>query len=213
MINLVTLSRERGSGGRPIAQQLAAELGMQCYGKEIIFEIARNAGVSRESVEKFDQEHYNKWHLMVDSLRMSSHLSPDYGLSFNRSAIEPEIFFTQDKYLKGTQDILKKLAARPGVILLGRGTQVIFKERADALHLRLVAPLEIRIQRIQELLKVNAKEAAKHVLDVDKSRAAYLRDFYGVDVNDGRYYHLTINTGLFSYEQTIEIIKKAMNLL
>ena len=213
MINLVTISRERGSGGRPVAQQLAAELGMQCFGKEIIYEIARSAGVSRESVEKFDQEHYNKWHLMVDSLRMSTHLSPDYGLSFNLSAIEPEIFFTQDKYLKATQEILKKLASRPGVILMGRGTQVIFKDRADALHLRLVAPLDIRIKRIQELMKMSVKEAAKHVMELDRSRAAYLRDFYGVDVNDGRYYHLTINTGLFNYEQTLEIVKKAMGLL
>ena len=213
MINLVTISRERGSGGRPIALQLATELGMQCFGKEIIYEIARNAGVSKESVEKFDQEHYNKWHLMVDSLRMSTHLSPDYGISFNLSVIEPEIFFTQDKYLKATQDILKKLATRPGVILLGRGTQVIFKDRVDALHLRLVAPLEVRIKRIQDLLKINVKEAAKHVMELDKSRAAYLKDFYSVDVNDGRYYHLTINTGLFNYEQTLEIIKNAMSLL
>jgi cytidylate kinase len=213
MINLITISRERGSGGRPLAQRLAAELGLKCYGKEIIYEIAQSAGVSEESVEKFDQEHYNKWHLMVDSLRMSTHLSPDYGLGFNLSAIEPEIFFTQDRYLKATQEILKKLASHPRVILLGRGAQVIFKNRTDALHIRLVAPLNIRIQRIQELLKLSAKEAAKHVTDIDKSRAAYLRDFYGVDVNDSVYYHLTINTGLMDYGQAIDIIKRGMEIL
>ena len=185
----------------------------KCYGKEIIYEIAQSAGVSEESVEKFDQEHYNKWHLMVDSLRMSTHLSPDYGLGFNLSAIEPEIFFTQDRYLKATQEILKKLASHPGVILLGRGAQVIFKNRTDALHIRLVAPLNIRIKRIQELLKLSAKEAAKHVTDIDRSRAAYLRDFYGVDVNDSVYYHLTINSGLMDYGQALDIIKRAMEIL
>jgi cytidylate kinase len=213
MINLITISRERGSGGRPIAKQLAAELGMQCYGKEIIYEIAQRAGVSQESVEKFDQEYYNKWHLMVDSLRMSTHLSPDYGLSFNLSTIEPEIFFTQDKYLRSTQEILKRLAKHPGVILLGRGTQVIFKDRADALHIRLVAPLPIRIKRIQELMNMSSKESAKHVMELDKSRAAYLRDFYRVDASDANSYHLTLNTGLMNYDQTIEIIKKAMRIL
>lgn len=213
MINLITISRERGSGGRSLALQLAAELGLQCYGKEIIYEIAQSAGVSEESVEKFDQEHYNKWHLMVDSLRMSTHLSPDYGLGFNLSAIEPEIFFTQDRYLKATQAILKKLASRPGVILLGRGTQVIFKDRPDALHIRLVAPLNIRIKRIQELRKLSTKEAARHVTEIDRSRAAYLRDFYGVDVNDAVYYHLTINSGLIDYAQALHIIKRAMEIL
>ncbi|MFN8008362.1 MAG: cytidylate kinase-like family protein [Terriglobia bacterium] len=213
MMNLITISRERGSGGRSLAQRLAAELGMQFYGKEIIYEIAQSAGVSQESVQKFDQEHYNKWHLMVDSLRMSTHLSPDYGLGFNLSSIEPEIFFTQDRYLKATQEILKKLATQPRVILLGRGTQVIFRNRKDALHLRLVAPLEVRVQRIQAHLGLSYKEAVKQVTDVDKSRAAYLRDFYGVNVNDAAYYHLTINSGLMTYENSMDLIKKAMEVL
>ena len=150
---------------------------------------------------------------MVDSLRMSAHLSPDYGLGFNLSAIEPEIFFTQDRYLKATQAILKKLASRPGVILLGRGTQVIFKSRPDAFHIRLVAPQDIRVKRVQDLLKLSAKEAAKHVTEIDRSRAAYLRDFYSVDVNDAVYYHLTINSGLMDYGQAIDLIKRAMEIL
>jgi cytidylate kinase len=212
MINLITISRERGSGGRSIATRLAKDLELQCYGKEIIYDIAQSAGVAAESVEKYDQEHYNKWNLIVDSLRISSHFSPDYGLNFNLANIEPEIFFTEDKYLKATQEILTKLASRPGVILLGRGSQVIFKDRKDALHMRLVAPLPLRIQRTAQLLSISAKEAAKNVTELDKSRASYLRDFYSADVDDAKLYHLTINTGLFDYDKTCEIIKHAMRL-
>ena len=209
MINLITISRERGSGGRSIATRLAQQLGMKCFGKEIVFDIAQSAGVAAESVEKYDQEHYSKWNLIVDSLRISSHFSPDYGLNFNLSNIEPEIFFTEDKYLKTTQEILRKLASQSGVFL-GRGSQVIFKDRQDALHIRLVAPLELRIQRIAKLLNISIKEATKNVLEVDKSRTSYLRDFYSVDVNDAKFYHLAINTGRFDYDQTCEIIKHAI---
>ena len=210
MINLSTISRERGSGGRSVATRLAKDLNMQCFGKEIIYDIAQSAGVAEESVEKYDQEHYNKWNLIVDSLRISSHFSPDYGLNFNLANIEPEIFFTEDKYLKATQEILRKFASKPGVILLGRGSQVIFKDRKDALHIRLAAPLPLRIQRIAEMLNVTSKEAAKNVSDIDRSRANYLRDFYAADLNDATLYHLTINTGLFDYDQTCEIIKHAI---
>jgi len=209
MINLITISRERGSGGRSIATRLAQQLGMKCFGKEIVFDIAQSAGVAAESVEKYDQEHYSKWNLIVDSLRISSHFSPDYGLNFNLSNIEPEIFFTEDKYLKTTQEILRKLASQSGVFL-GRGSQVIFKDRQDALHIRLVAPLELRIQRIAKLLNISIKEATKNVLEVDKSRTSYLRDFYSVDVNDAKFYHLAINTGRFDYDQTCQIIKHAI---
>jgi len=182
---------------------------MKCFGKEIVFDIAQSAGVAAESVEKYDQEHYSKWNLIVDSLRISSHFSPDYGLNFNLSNIEPEIFFTEDKYLKTTQEILRKLASQSGVFL-GRGSQVIFKDRQDALHIRLVAPLELRIQRIAKLLNISIKEATKNVLEVDKSRTSYLRDFYSVDVNDAKFYHLAINTGRFDYDQTCQIIKHAI---
>jgi cytidylate kinase len=210
MINLITISRERGSGGRSVGTRLAQDLGMECFGKEIIYDIAQSAGVAKESVEKYDQEHYNKWNLLVDSLRISSHFSPDYGFNFSLANIEPEIFFTEDKYLKTTQEILTKLGSRPGVILLGRGSQIIFKDRRDALHIRLVAPLPIRIARIAEMLKISEKEAAKNVAELDKSRARYLQNFYSVNVNAAEFYHLTINTGCFDYEQTCDIIKHAM---
>jgi cytidylate kinase len=213
MIGLITISRERGSGGRSVATRLAQDLGMQCYGKEIIYDIAKSAEVAAESVEKYDQEHYNKWNLIADSLRISSHFSPDYGLNFNLANIEPEIFFTEDKYLKTTQEILTKLASRPGTILLGRGSQVIFKDRADALHVRLVAPLALRIERTAEMLNISQKEAAKNVADLDRSRANYLQAFYSMDVNDASLYHLTINTGLMTYDQTCQIVKRAMELL
>ena len=210
MINLITISRERGSGGRSVGDRLAQDLGMECFGKEIVYDIAQSAGVAKESVEKYDQEHYNKWNLIVDSLRISSHFSPDYGFNFSLANIEPEIFFTEDKYLKATQEILTKLGSRPGVILLGRGSQMIFKDRKDALHIRLVAPLPVRIARITEMLKVSEKEAAKNVADLDRSRAGYLRNFYGTEVNDAQFYHLTINTGQFGYDQTCDVIKHAM---
>jgi cytidylate kinase len=213
MINLITISRERGSGGRSIGTRLAQTLDMKCLGKEMIFEIAQSAGVAAESVEKYDQEHYNKWNLIVDSLRISSHFSPDYGLNFNLSNIEPEIFFTEDRYLKATQEIMKKLATQSRVIFLGRGSQVIFKDRKDALHIRLVAPLELRIRRVAEMLNVSIKEASKNVAEVDKSRAAYLHDFYSVDVNDAKSYHLTINTGPFDYNQTSQLILEAIGLM
>jgi cytidylate kinase len=213
MINLITISRERGSGGRSVATRLAQDLGMQCYGKEIIFHIAQKAGVATESVEKYDQEHYNKWNLIIDSLRISSHFSPDYGFSFNLGSVEPEIFFTEDKYLKTTQEILAKLASQPGVILLGRGSQIIFRDRKDALHVRLVAPLPLRVQRTAQLLNVSEKEAARNVAELDKSRASYLRDFYSEDGTDAKLYHLTINTGQFDYAQTCELIKHATKLL
>ncbi|MEW5974697.1 MAG: cytidylate kinase-like family protein [Acidobacteriota bacterium] len=213
MINLITISRERGSGGRSLGSRLANRLGMRLCGKELVYEIARSLGVAEESVAKYDQESYSKWNLLVDSLRISSHFSPDYGLNYNLSHIEPEIFFTEDRYLKATQEILKQLAAEPGLIVLGRGSQIVFKDRRDALHVRLVAPWDIRVSRIAGMLGVSAKEAGKNIAEIDRSRANYLRHFYAADVNDSTLYHLTLNTGQFDYDQCCEFILDAVRVL
>jgi len=63
------------------------------------------------------------------------------------------------------------------------------------------------------MLNVSIKEASKNVAEVDKSRAAYLHDFYSVDVNDAKSYHLTINTGPFDYNQTSQLILEAIGLM
>jgi hypothetical protein len=124
--------------------------------------ISPSAGVAKESVEKYDQE-YNKWNLIVDSLRISSHFSRITATS--ASPTSGEIFFTEDKYLKTTQEILTKLGSRPGVILLVRPSDDL-QECGCYFDIRLVAPLPVRIARVAEMLKVSEKEAAKKIVEL-----------------------------------------------
>jgi cytidylate kinase len=210
MVKIITISRECGSGGSTIARMLAQELNMQCVGKELIYEIARHAGVQIALVEKYDQDSYNKWNLILDSLCLGGRFSPDYGVQTPASPPDPETFFTEEKYRQTAHEILLKLAESPGIIFLGRGSQVVFQNRPEAFHLRLVAPLDLRIRRIAEFLKLPHKEAARKVQQMDKSRERYLRDFYSADVANPDLYHLTLNTGLFNFEQACRIVKEAM---
>jgi cytidylate kinase len=211
MFKIVTISRECGSGGSAIARRLAQALNLQCVGKELVYEIARHAGVQTALVEKYDQDSYSKWNLILDSLCLGGRLSADYGVTSSASTPEPETFFTEEKYRQTTQAILLKLAESPGIIFLGRGSQVVFRNRPDALHLRLVAPLDLRIRRIAETLQLPAREAARKVQEMDKSRERYLRDFYSAEVADPDLYHLTLNTGRFSLGETCRLIQEAIH--
>ena len=101
---------------------------------------------------------------------------------------------------------IRKLAAAGGVVLIGRGAHIICANLSNALHVRLVAPLETRVQHIADYFKLSEKEAAKYVEKTDRSRKEYVRRYFGVDVADPHQYHLVINAGRVGYQEAAKII-------
>lgn len=52
MVKIITISREFGSGGRTIGKEVAKQLGIPCYDKELIEKIAEETGYDKEFVEE-----------------------------------------------------------------------------------------------------------------------------------------------------------------
>ena len=116
MINLITISRERGSGGRFVGTRLAKEFGMKLFGKEIIYDIARAAGVAAE-VEAVE----NDSGLAVDSIEFDGHAPA--GLEGEHRRVELEVEPHQrrgDGGIRGEQPGEEAEAEPPGRELLGR---------------------------------------------------------------------------------------------
>jgi len=152
---------------------------------------AQSAGVAKESVEKYDQENYNKWNLIVDSLRISSHFSP-ITASISVWPTLNQRFLHRRQVPESDPGDSDQAGEPPGVILLGRGSQMIFKDRKDALpH----SPCSTRFQCGSPLLQKCSKSQRKRPQErgeLDKSRAGYLRNFYSTDVIDAQFYHLIL---------------------
>ena len=81
------------------------------------------------------------------------------------------------------------------------------------LHVRIVAPLEARLERIQETRKINAGDAQKLAGEREKASANYLKRFYNVDWADPLNYHLLINTDKWELEAAVQLIVQAVSLL
>ena len=64
---IITISREFGSGGRFIGEEVAKKLGIAYYDKNIINEIAEKSGLSpeyiRENAELSPKKDYSHMHL------------------------------------------------------------------------------------------------------------------------------------------------------
>jgi cytidylate kinase len=98
------------------------------------------------------------------------------------------------------------LAEAGHVILVGRGAGVITRRMANVFHVRLVASLQKRIERMQKLANLSAKEAEKFIARRERGRGRYLRAYFHTRVDDDSNYHLVLNTDLLPLRDVAELI-------
>jgi len=109
-----------------------------------------------------------------------------------------------------TSETILHLAEMGHVILIGRGATVITAKLPKVFHVRLVAPLEKRIEHAQEFYKMSKKAAHDFILREDGGRKRYLNKYFNARIDDPLLYHLIINTGLVSYDEAARMIADAM---
>lgn len=185
---VITISREYGSGGRAIGEQLANELGIPFYNKELILMAAKESGLSEEYIKKTEQ------------MKSTSFL---YGLYMGTQSLpmNDQIFLVQSK-------IIRQIAEEGPCVIVGRCADYILRERGDLLNVFIHAPLSFRAERAK---KVYAKEAGNmedFVKKQDKKRASFYNYFSQNKWGDARHYHLAISS-VYGVDFAVETLKHA----
>ena len=115
-------------------------------------------------------------------------------------------------YHDAVKDIMHELAAVGRVVIVGRAGQVVLHGVQGVLHVRVCAPLELRVERIAQRHGVPLDAARAQVLTSDQTRMRYLRRYYHAKWDDHDWYDLVINTGELSGEDAAHIICEAARL-
>ena len=191
----ITISRQAGCGGVIVAEKLAEYL-------------QQHAAVSSKPWAIFDRTLMQQ--VLADH-RLPAHL--EKFLPEDRvSAIEDtlaDIFGvrpTAETLVQQTAETILKFAELGNVIIVGRGANFITAKQPHVLHVRLVAPLENRMERIVRDDKKSPAEARKFCLEEDQQRARYIKTYFHADINDPVNYHLVINTTRLSEEIVAKLI-------
>jgi cytidylate kinase len=109
--------------------------------------------------------------------------------------------------VRQTAETILGLAKLGNAILIGRGANIITARLDSVFHVRLVAPLETRLQRIQENEHLDRKAALAFIHREDRGRRRYLKKYYHQEINDPLLYHLIINTDLVGYDNAARFIR------
>ncbi len=191
----VTISRQAGCGAVLIAEKLAHYLQQRSPHESATWTV-------------FDRE-------LMDKV-LADHNLPKYLAQFlpedRASQIEDtlaDIFGVHpptQKVVQQTAETLLQLAELGNAILIGRAGNIVTAKLPNVLHVRLVAPLDDRIERICRDDHKSPAEARRFCLEEEQARARYVKTYFHADINDALLYHLVINTSRVGCENAARII-------
>ena len=197
---VLTVSREFGSGGGRIAQSIAMRLGWRLLDSALIDEIACEAKVDATVVSRFD-EHVEGWLARVNRQAMRG-AAMAAGV-----ALKEEKCFDPDAMADLARQIIEHAYEVGRCIIVGRGAQCILQAKADAFHVFVYAPRQVRVHRLRTRLEPGAN-IEQRLEDVDGERALYLKQRFGKDWKNPHLYDLMISSG--DEEKTARVIEFAM---
>ena len=190
---IITISREFGSGGRFIGEEVAKKLGIAYYDKNIIGQIAEKSGLSPEYIQE------------------NAELSPKKGLfAYAFSGRDITGKSVEDMVYEAQRNIILELAEKEPCVIIGRNADYILKDRDDVLNVFIHGDMPEKIQRIMDLHNVEEKEAVKMMADSDKRRRTNY-NFY-TDQNWGKAsnYTLCLNSSQLGYDRCEMIIMECV---
>lgn len=198
---LITISRQFGSGGHLIAQQLAARRKMRYLDREIVEAVAKRLQAPMDVVAARD-ESTESWSERIQNALASL---PDPLLYQAPPTNAARI--TEEMTHKVTQDVLREAARIGNAVIVGRGAQVLFAGQENTFHFLVYARHEVRLRRIAERLDLATRDAARLLEEVDARRTEYLRLFYGRDVYDPQLYDLMVSTTKTGIPAAVDIME------
>jgi len=159
---------------------------------------------NKNLIEKVLEEHHQPKDL--------AKFMPEARVSAIESAMEELLGLHPSTWtiLEQTTETILHLAEIGNVILVGRGANVITRPMKNVFHVRLVAPLEKRVEAVMLKSQQSREAALECVKKEDRARERYLKDNFKADVNDPMLYDLVVNTARLSHVEAAHVIGEAM---
>ena len=187
-VRTITVSSLYGGGGPEVAASVASALGWNLLDHELLKKIAKRANVAEEVAARYDQ-HVDPWfNRLVKALWRGG---------FERGAgASGEGLMDCEGMLDFTRHAMHEAADLGNCVIMGRGGQCILRERADAFHIFLYAPLEYRAPRLQKTERGDLAHAEALADRVDKERVGYIRRYFGENWFEPALYNLMLDSSI-----------------
>jgi cytidylate kinase len=181
---IITISRELAALGDETAAGLAKQLNYRLVDKNTLEQKIKSYGVDGSKLEKYDERKPSLW----------ASLSQD-----------------RDNYLHYLKTSVLAEAKAGNTIFIGRGANALFKNIPGVLSIFLVAPMEIRIERVKSYFQCDEKKSKQIIEKSDHDRIGFHHYFFDMEWKAPENYLLTLNTGHTHPSVCAEMIKRLVD--
>ena len=201
MTRLVALSAAYGAGGSVIGPALAERLGVPFVDRAIPLAVADRLEVPYDDAVAHDEKVGAGWLERV----LTAFVGGDTGVA---TPLPAEALSAED-FRRATEEVLHQQAATGEGVILGRGAVVLLREHPGALRVRLDGPPDRRARRATAIRPLDPDAAERACARFDRTHEAYVRQFYGVQIQDPALYHLVLDSTAIDADACVDIIARA----
>lgn len=201
--NIITISREFGTGGHEVGRKLADKLGIKFYDDELINIAAKNMGFNENYVRDNEES------------------IPDFSFSGLFSGVSTYTASPADQIQENQFDFIREIASKESCVIVGRAADYILKDEPNCVSVFIFAPMEARIKRLAKdtthykayLPEDNYTEEQllKAVKYIDKQRRKYYEFYTENQWGERDVYDLLINTDRAGIDGAVEVIAAYIN--
>lgn len=183
---VITITREFGSLGRPIAKRLSELLGVEYYDRDIVEATAKQMNLPVSVISSTEEKKSGFFRML-------------FPLGTESVEQQKRLFDVQANIIRG-------LAEKESCIIVGRCADYILEDDPNAIHVYIYAPYADRLANCVGSLGMKKEEAKRMIAEVDKARAAYHKFFAKYAQGDPKHKHLIMNSELLEVEGTAQAL-------
>jgi cytidylate kinase len=207
---VITLSRQLESGGDEVARLLCEKLGYQYFDKNAMVQVGQEIGLAAGVIQNaVDFKPVTKG-LLERWFGSTQRLTGGDPSSWTFPALNEAL---QDLTIANLMDIINAGYKKGNVVIVGRGGMAALQDKPDVLHVRIQAPLELRVKRLQEHENLTPEEAHKKIRERDLSDVEWIKRYFGLDSHDPQLFDIIISTAKYTPEQAADLIVSALQKL
>ena len=185
---VITISRHPGSLGDTIARAIAERLNYRLVERGELIRVAERIGgtdVAWDRAPEMRERSPSFWERLNEERR---------------------------RYASVLRRATTQLAEEGDVVIVGLGGGQLLKGLSNVLRLQIIAPMDVRLERVMERgfddVKgpLSREQARDLIRKSDRDIGGYMRYLFNIDWLESNHWDLVINTGRFSVNEAVEIV-------
>ncbi|MCD8217992.1 MAG: cytidylate kinase-like family protein [Clostridiales bacterium] len=189
---VITITRQFGSMGRPIAKLVAEKLGIEYYDRDLVDKAAEKLNLPVSTIDKEEESAKKK-------KEAGQFFYMEHPMGKGTTETQEKIFETQ-------KNLIEFLAEKDTCVIVGRCADFVLSDMENAVHIYIYASYDARLKHCIEDLDMEENEARRMIASVDQAREAYHLHFAGYKPDDKRFKDLMIDSSFLGVEGTADFL-------